>query len=60
MSLRLANLMALSHPYSVDLYAEQTVRGIEARDPAYAGRQWNIGATVWNGLRKKPGERQSS
>ncbi|MEP3047360.1 MAG: cobaltochelatase subunit CobN [Roseibium sp.] len=26
-SLRLANLMALSHPYSVDLYAEQTVRG---------------------------------
>jgi cobaltochelatase CobN len=25
--LRLANLMALSHPYSVDLYAEQTVRG---------------------------------
>jgi len=25
-SLRLANLMALSHPYSVDLYAEQTVR----------------------------------
>jgi cobaltochelatase CobN len=24
-SLRLANLMALSHPYSVDLYAEQTV-----------------------------------
>ncbi|MBN9670434.1 cobaltochelatase subunit CobN [Roseibium aggregatum] len=26
-SLRLANLMALSHPYSVDLYAEQTLRG---------------------------------
>jgi cobaltochelatase CobN len=26
-SLRLANLMALSHPYSVDLYAEQTVSG---------------------------------
>lgn len=26
-SLRLANLMALSHPYSIDLYAEQTVRG---------------------------------
>jgi cobaltochelatase CobN len=26
-SLRLANLMALSHPYSVDLYAEQTMRG---------------------------------
>jgi len=26
-SLRLANLMALAHPYSVDLYAEQTVRG---------------------------------
>ncbi|WP_306148660.1 MULTISPECIES: cobaltochelatase subunit CobN [unclassified Roseibium] len=26
-SLRLANLIALSHPYSVDLYAEQTVRG---------------------------------
>lgn len=26
-SLRLVNLMALSHPYSVDLYAEQTVRG---------------------------------
>jgi cobaltochelatase CobN len=26
-SLRLANLMALSHPYSVDLYAEQTVCG---------------------------------
>lgn len=26
-TLRLANLMALSHPYSVDLYAEQTVRG---------------------------------
>ncbi len=26
-SLRLANLMALGHPYSVDLYAEQTVRG---------------------------------
>lgn len=26
-SLRLANLMALSHPYSVDLYAEKTVRG---------------------------------
>ncbi|MFB9172911.1 cobaltochelatase subunit CobN [Roseibium salinum] len=26
-SLRLANLMALSHPYSVDLYADQTVRG---------------------------------
>ncbi|WP_299813600.1 cobaltochelatase subunit CobN [uncultured Roseibium sp.] len=26
-ALRLANLMALSHPYSVDLYAEQTVRG---------------------------------
>ncbi|CTQ63959.1 cobaltochelatase subunit CobN [Roseibium alexandrii] len=26
-SLRLANLMALSHPYSVDLYAEQTVGG---------------------------------
>ncbi|PVB63641.1 cobaltochelatase subunit CobN [Labrenzia sp. 011] len=25
--LRLANLMALAHPYSVDLYAEQTVRG---------------------------------
>jgi cobaltochelatase CobN len=25
--LRLANLMALSHPYSVDLYAEQTLRG---------------------------------
>ncbi|MEP2436963.1 MAG: cobaltochelatase subunit CobN, partial [Roseibium sp.] len=25
--LRLANVMALSHPYSVDLYAEQTVRG---------------------------------
>jgi len=25
-SLRLANLMALSHPYSVDLYAEQTMR----------------------------------
>jgi len=26
-SLRLANLMALSHPYSVDLYAERTVSG---------------------------------
>ncbi|MEP4271404.1 MAG: cobaltochelatase subunit CobN [Roseibium sp.] len=26
-SLRLANLMALAHPYSVDLYAEKTVRG---------------------------------
>lgn len=26
-SLRLANLMALTHPYSVDLYAEKTVRG---------------------------------
>ncbi|MHA7772686.1 cobaltochelatase subunit CobN [Roseibium sp. M-1] len=26
-SLRLANLMALSHPYSVDLYAEKTVSG---------------------------------
>ncbi|QDG77524.1 cobaltochelatase subunit CobN [Labrenzia sp. PHM005] len=26
-SLRLANLMALAHPYSVDLYAEQTMRG---------------------------------
>ncbi|MEJ8474367.1 cobaltochelatase subunit CobN [Roseibium algae] len=26
-SLRLASIMALSHPYSVDLYAEQTVRG---------------------------------
>lgn len=26
-SLRLANLMALSHPYSVDMYAEQTVAG---------------------------------
>ena len=26
-SLRLANLMALAHPYSVDLYAEQTLRG---------------------------------
>ena len=26
-SLRLANLMALAHPYSIDLYAEQTVRG---------------------------------
>jgi cobaltochelatase CobN len=25
--LRLANIMALGHPYSVDLYAEQTVRG---------------------------------
>lgn len=26
-SLRLANLMALAHPYSVDLYAEQTLAG---------------------------------
>lgn len=26
-SLRLANLMALSHPYSVDMYADQTVAG---------------------------------
>lgn len=26
-SLRLANVMALAHPYSVDLYAENTVRG---------------------------------
>ncbi|TYC50387.1 cobaltochelatase subunit CobN [Rhodobacterales bacterium] len=26
-SLRLANLMALSHPYSADLYADSTVRG---------------------------------
>jgi cobaltochelatase CobN len=51
-SLRLANLMALSHPYSVDLYAEQTLRGSRIVILRFLA-VLNTGATGWSGLLKR-------